>query len=173
MNHAYRSWFATATRSTPGPSSSDTCGALRTCQSRPGCSNASQALAEGRSAFASGGRVRGRDPVRLPECGAVPIEETAGWPIPIDERVADDCLGPLLDGLRAPVLVEIGRGETRIDGIDPHSREGGGVSDGEHVERRLGRRVHGVVRLAPGAVRVSGEPERADAAGDVDDHGRL
>ena len=38
---------ATAARSTPGRSSSDTFGALRTCHSPPGCSNASRARAEG------------------------------------------------------------------------------------------------------------------------------
>jgi hypothetical protein len=47
-NHACVSWCATATRSTPGPSSSDTYGALRTCHSQPRYSNASHALAEGR-----------------------------------------------------------------------------------------------------------------------------
>ena len=65
---------------------------------------------------------------RSPEFGAVPIEEAPGWLVRGDQRVADDRFGALLDGLRASMAVEIRRGEARIDGIDPHAREGGGVA---------------------------------------------
>jgi FAD binding domain-containing protein len=45
------SWSATAARSTPGPSSNDACGALRTCRSRPGHSSASRARVDERGGY--------------------------------------------------------------------------------------------------------------------------
>ena len=38
--HACSGWFATATRSTPGPSRSDMCGTRGTCHPQHACSNA-------------------------------------------------------------------------------------------------------------------------------------
>ena len=57
-------WCVTATRSTPGPSSSDTYGALRPCRSRPAYSNAPHALAE---------QIEQREPAPLPEPGIIAI----------------------------------------------------------------------------------------------------
>ena len=52
------------------------------------------------------------------------VEEAAGWPVDGDQRVADNYLGALLDGLRPSILVEVRRGEAGIEGVDPHLRKG-------------------------------------------------
>jgi len=55
------------------------------------------------------------DPTSSPGFGAVPVEEAAGRPVDGDQRVADDHLGALLNGLCPSMLVEVRRGEAGID----------------------------------------------------------
>jgi hypothetical protein len=46
--------------------------------------------------------------LKSPQLGAVSVEEATGWPVAGGQRVADDRLGTLLDGLRASMIVEVG-----------------------------------------------------------------
>jgi hypothetical protein len=59
--------------------------------------------------------MKGIDPITSPGFGAVSVEEATGWPVDGDQRVADDCLGALLNALRPAMLVEVRRGEAGID----------------------------------------------------------
>jgi len=76
--------------------------------------------------------VRGSSQIRLVRWlrhrGSVPFlsKKTTGWLVAGKQRVADDRLGTLLDGLRSSMVVEVGRGKARIDRVDPRPREGGG-----------------------------------------------
>ena len=49
------------------------------------------------------------DLVGSPWFDAVPVEEATGRPVDGDQRVADDCFGAFLNGLRPSMLVEVGR----------------------------------------------------------------
>jgi hypothetical protein len=77
-NPACSSWSAMATRSTPGPMQSDTSGALRTCHSPAGCSNASHGLGESLAAECWGQRTSPPEAADLPHtAGSGPHRTTA------------------------------------------------------------------------------------------------
>ena len=58
---------------------------------------------------------QGINPLGSPGFGAVSVEEATGWPVAWDQRVANDHLSALLNGLRPSILVEIRRSEAWID----------------------------------------------------------
>jgi hypothetical protein len=59
------------------------------------------------------GPVFGRTSPSSPGFGAIFVEEATGRTVDSDQRVADDCLGALFNGLRPSLLVEVRRGKAK------------------------------------------------------------
>jgi AhpD family alkylhydroperoxidase len=109
----------------------------------------------------------------LPRHSSETVDEAAGARRGGLGGERDDRVGALGDGLRAAVPVEVGGRVAGIDGVEPDVRPRLGVLHGQHGDRRLGGGVERGGDRRLDAVRVVGEGERAHAAADVDDRGRV
>src|SRR5579862_6602243 len=102
------------------------------------------------------------------------LKKLPRWSVGADDRIFYDVAGALFGGLGAPVMVEVGRGITRRDAVDPEFgvSELVGEGEGKGVEGRLGATIG--VKIIPVGVPFGAAMtgQRPELTRDVDDDGR-
>lgn len=93
--------------------------------------------------------------------GTVPLrsEKLPVGPSGSDCSQSDDGVSAFLDGLGAPVGVQVSGGESRIGRVDPPAGLRLGPLEREHIERGLGHGVGQHVEVGISALGIAGKAE--------------